>query len=489
MMANSDSWIASSEAERFDIELAQYDCWATQAHVLMLRQQEILSASDAQPVLRALIEIEGICRAGEFRYEPGLGAQLTLEKMIVDRVGPAIGHQVHTGRSRNDQVLTAQKLFVRDAVLRALDSLAALLDTLVARAHSGAGIVMPGYTHMQPARPTTVGQWCAAYADMYLRDLNRLRDAYERHNTNPLGAAESHGTSWSLDRAYTQELLAFTGIDEIPLDAISSRGESDADFLSATSFVALHVSKIAQDLLLFNTFEYGYVELSEEVATRMGKLTGSSIMPQKRNPDVLELLRAQSSEIYSSLFHALELLKGLPSGYNRDSRDTKAPVMRGLHSITSSLTQLERVVATMIFDEDAMYAAVTRNYSMATDLAEYLAQRHAIPFRIMHRIVGRSVAQAIAAQRTVAEIPPATLAAEAAQEGYELDVGDAELADATDPRLALERRRNLGGSSRERMAAWHADREQRVAAARAWSTGETARIAAAREAVREMASQ
>ena len=230
--------------------------------------------------------------------------------MIVDRVGPAIGYRVHTGRSRNDQVLIAQKLCVRARMIEVLGQLGALIEALVARAESDVDVVMPGYTHMQPARPTTVGQWCAAYADMFARDFRRLQDAYRRHDTSPLGAAESHGTTWPLDRVYVQELLGLSGLDEIPLDAISSRGESDADFLAGLSFVALHMSKLAQDLLLFNTYEYGYAVLGSGQAARMGKLTGSSIMPQKRNPDVLELLRGQASEIYSYLVHALEVLEG-----------------------------------------------------------------------------------------------------------------------------------------------------------------------------------
>ncbi len=487
MSTDTDAWIASSEAESFDRILAEFDAYATQAHVLMLAKQEIINAQDAAAALAALVEIEDICVAGEFRYEPGYGAQLTLEKMIVDRVGDHVGYQVHTGRSRNDQVLTAQKLAVRARLLPVLEQLAGLVEAFIARAAEDRDVVMPGYTHMQPARPTTVGQWCAAYADMFARDFRRLRDAYARHNTNPLGAAESHGTTWPLDRAYTAELLGFEGIDEIPLDAISSRGESDADFLSGLSFVALHLSKLAEDLLLFNTWEYGYAVLGTGQAARMGRLTGSSIMPQKRNPDVLELLRGQAAEIYSYVLHALDVLKGLPSGYNRDSRDTKAPILRGLASISGSLTQAILVIDGVEFNTEVMEESVRSNHSMATDLAEYLAQIHHVPFREMHGIVGRAVKAAIEQGRLVQQLTPPELQAQASAIGQTLAVTAEEIAAGTDPHAALARRANLGGATAERMDAWIASRRAGCGELTEWANTERQRVADARAHVRTLA--
>ncbi len=487
MSTDTDAWIASGEAESFDRMLAEFDAHATQAHVLMLAKQGIINAEDAATALAALVEIEDICMAGEFRYEPGYGAQLTLEKMIVDRVGEHVGYQVHTGRSRNDQVLTAQKLAVRDRLLPVLAQLATLVDAFIKRAAEDRDMVMPGYTHMQPARPTTLGQWCAAYADMFARDFRRLRDAYERHNTSPLGAAESHGTSWPLDRAYTGELLGFAGIDEIPLDAISSRGESDADFLTGLSFVALHLSKLAEDLLLFNTWEYGYAALGSGQAARMGRLTGSSIMPQKRNPDVLELLRGQASEIYSYVLHALDVLKALPSGYNRDSRDTKAPILRGLASMSGSLAQAVLVIEGVEFNAEAMEESVRANHCMATDLAEYLAQIHHVPFREMHGIVGRAVKAAIEQGRLVEQLTPAELQAQAAHIGQALPVTPVEIAAGTDPRAALQRRGNIGGATAERMEAWIASRRAGSAELAEWTASERRRVADARARVRSLA--
>ncbi len=487
MSTDTDAWIASAEAESFDRILAEFDAVATQAHVLMLAKQGIINPEDAATALAALVEIEDICVAGEFRYEVGYGAQLTLEKMIVDRVGDHVGYQVHTGRSRNDQVLTAQKLGVRDRLLPVMGQLAELTQAFVERAASDRDVVMPGYTHMQPARPTTVGQWCAAYADMFARDFARLRDAYERHNTNPLGAAESHGTTWPLDRAYTRELLGFAGIDEIPLDAISSRGESDADFLTGLSFVALHLSKLAEDLLLFNTWEYGYAVLGTGQAARMGRLTGSSIMPQKRNPDVLELLRGQAAEIYSYVLHALDVLKALPSGYNRDSRDTKAPILRGLASISGSLAQARLVIEGVEFNAERMLEAVRANHCMATDLAEYLAQIYQVPFREMHGIVGRATKAAIEQGRRVESLTPEELTAQAQSIGIDMPVTPEQIAAGTDPHAALARRDNIGGATAGRMDAWIASRRASSAELAAWAVAERTRVTEARAHIRSLA--
>lgn len=486
-MTTTDSWIASPEAEAFDTMLAEYDCLASEAHVLMLAQQGIMGEADARAALKALREIEEICTAGRFGYEPGYGAQLTLEKMIVDRVGPEIGYQVHTGRSRNDQVMVAQKLCVRAQVLDVFRLLSGLVSQLIQRAERDRKMVMPGYTHMQPARPTTVGQWSAAYADMFIRDFGRLRDTYRRNDSSPLGAAESHGTTWPLDREYTRDLLGFTGLDEIPLNAISSRGESDADLLASLSFIALHLSKLAQDLLLFNTHEYGYAVLGGDQAVRMSKLTGSSIMPQKRNPDVLELLRGHTSEVYSYLFHALDVLKALPSGYNRDSRDTKAPILRGLRSVAGALDQATRVVRNVVFDERAMRDAVVANYCMATDLAEYLAQQYHVPFREMHGIVGRAVSAAIEDGRPVHALTPQEIAAQGEQAGYELSITAPDIEAGTSPEAALERRANIGGASSGRMEEWTRSRVEESKNIDTWLDREVARIEACHERIRRLA--
>jgi argininosuccinate lyase len=457
------------------------------AHVLTLRETGIMTKDDAAIALRALTEIDKEIEENGFPYRPELGAQLGLEAMIVDRVGEGVGLQIHTGRSRNDQVLVAQKLHTRDRILELMELALRLVRIVATRADEEKMTIMPGYTHMQPARPTTVGQWFATFTEGYLRDLERLRDAYVRHNTSPLGAADSYASSWPLDREFTAQLLAFDRADQISIDIISSRGESETDFLSSLSFFATRMSKAAVDLLLFTTYEYGYAQLTEAVAERMGKLTGSSIMPQKKNPDVLELLRAQVSEVHSYLFHCLELLKALPVGYNRDSRDTKGPIIRGVQSVKMSTEQMINVVAGVEFNEEKMLQAVKDNYCMATDLAEWMAQRCHIPFRIVHRIVGRTVKSAVASNTKLYDVPLSTFQAEAETEGYALDITEDELAAAIDPTDAVQRRTNLGGPSEKTMNAWVAGVNERISSFAMWLTSETDRVRAARENIRERA--
>ncbi|HTW97869.1 MAG TPA: argininosuccinate lyase [Acidimicrobiales bacterium] len=479
-MTDAGAFVATNDQQRLDLRLAEYDCWATRAHVRMLVEIGVMRKEDGALALEALGEIEELSRSGAFPYDPKLGAQLSLEQALVERVGAAIGYQVHTGRSRNDEVTTAQKLYVRDAVLELMGDLVVLVDVLLARAAASVTTVMPGYTHMQPARPTSVAQWCGAYAEMCLGDLGRLRDALERADSSPLGAAESYGTSWPLDRALTAELLCFSRVDEIPIAAISTRGESDLDVLAAMSFLALHLSKMAQDLLLFTTFEYRFARLGAAQATRMGKLTGSSIMPQKRNPDVLEILRAGSSEIHSYLMRCLELLNALPSGYNRDGRETKGPIMDGIDRTRSNVAQMAQVMLGLEFDEERMLAAVRANYSMATDLSERLAQQFAVPSRIMYRVVGRVVDALIESGRPLEAADPEQLRLEAEREGYDVAISAEELAKAIDPRAALERRRTLGGAASVQMASWQQRREADLAAVAGWIEARRSAIAAAR---------
>lgn len=487
-MTLADDWIASPEAEQFDIQIAKYDCLATQAHVLMLKKQGIMSEQDTGKALAALLEIYELCSRGEFRYQPGYGAQLTLEKMVVDRVGPEVGYQVHTGRSRNDQVMTAQRLCVRAEVLGLMPELAGLIRGLLDLAAREMETIMPGYTHMQPARPTTVAQWAGSYAEMLLEDMSRLRDTYVGNDKSPLGVAESHGTTWSLDRDYVRELLGFSSLSYLPLATISSRGESEADLLSALSFVALHLSKLAQDLLLFTSFEYGYAALGKAQAERMGRLTGSSVMPQKRNPDVLELLRAQASEIYSYLFHALEVLKGLPSGYNRDSRDTKGPALRGIGRTRESLVQARQAVEGLEWNRTAMLQAVIDNHSMTTDLAEYLAQVYKIPYREMHGIVGRVVARVIESGNRVCDVSPEELKEEACKAGYQMAVTPEQLQEGCDPAQAIQRRRNTGGAARPQMEEWLQQANAQLSLLESWSEQQAQKVASCEQRIHTLSA-
>ena len=479
-MTAVDAFVASAEQRDIDMMLAPYDCWGTAAHVRTLQRSGVVDADAMERVLRALRDIDVSASSGQFAYDSRLGAQLSLEKLVVGIVGEDVGYRVHTGRSRNDQVVTAQRLHLRDTLVSAVDELIACAATLIERAASTGDVVMPGYTHMQPARPTSFGQWCAAHADLLLRDLERLQSVYRLHNRSPLGAAESYGTSWPLDREYTARLLAFDGVEEIPLFAVGGRGEAEADTLHGITMAAIHLSRLAQDLLLFTTFEYGFAELGADAAIRMGALTGSSIMPQKRNPDVLELVRALPAKTLAALVQSLDLMKGLPLSYNRDSRESKGLVMPAATGVRDCARHVGIVISDLVLRPDRMRAIVDANYSMATELAEHCAQVSGIPYRTMYRIVGEAVDALIRANRPLAAITAKDLAESAQRRGVVLTVSDADVERALDPVAALERRNNEGGASRSRMATWVAARRTRVGEHRDWCVAVKNRHAVAR---------
>ncbi len=479
-----DTYIVTEEQRRLDLEMAPYDMWGTRAHVIMLARVGVLRDDELAAILDALTALEMRLADGGYSIDPVLGAQLTLEREITLLVGKDIGGKVHTGRSRNDQVTTAQRLWLRDQVLVMHASLCQVLEVLLSLAKEHILTVMPGYTHMQPAKPTTFGQWCLAYADMFFRDAERLQQTFVRHNLSPLGAAESYGTSWPLDRALTAALLGFDGVQEIPLDAIATRGEQEAEVLSDLALANLHLSKLAQDLLLFNTFEFGMVTLGGNVAQRMGKVTGSSIMPQKKNPDVLELLRANASAVYARLFETLEALKSLPFGYNRDSRESKATVTEGLNRTLAGLDALLGVLATLKVNRERMVEAVLANYSLATDLADFLAQTFDLPYRAAYTAVGKVVDQAIETGRKLHEIGAAQLiAAVQAEANVCIPLTQEALHAVLDPAVCLSRRSHIGGAAELEMCRLIADRQTRLSAERAWQEGREAHIASARSRV------
>lgn len=480
----NDTYIVTEEQRRLDLEMAPYDIWGTRAHVVMLARVGVLETGELAAILGALAVLEGRVAEGSYAIDPALGAQLTLEREITLLVGRDSGGKIHTGRSRNDQVSTAQRLWLRDRTLVVHAALCPVIEVLLTLAEAHILTVMPGYTHMQPAKPTTFGQWCLAYTDMLFRDAERLQQTFTRHNLSPLGAAESYGTSWPLDRALTAALLGFDGVQELPLDAIASRGEHEAELLSDLAFVNLHLSKLAQDLLLFNTFEFGMVTLGGNVAQRMGKVTGSSIMPQKKNPDVLELLRANASAVYARLFETLEVLKSLPFGYNRDSRESKATATEGLNRTLAGLNALAGLLATLEVNRERMRQAVLENYSLATDLADFLAQTYGLPYRAAYTSVGKVVNQAIEAGRKLHEIDAAQLvAAVQAETGILVPLTQADLSVVLDPAACLARRRHIGGAAEPEMRRLITTRRARLAELLAWREEREAHIASVRDRV------
>ena len=433
-----------------DLVLAPYDLWATYAHVLMLLKQKIIKRGVARKIMLALHKIEWEVKAGSFKIDPNLGLHLTIEKKVIEKIGDD-GYFMHTARSRNDQVATAEMLYLREKALSLLLKLLKLLKLLMEIAANNIETVMPGYTHMQPAKPTTFGQWCLSYFDMLMRVFDTLCYFYNKFDLCPLGAVESYGTSWPIDRNYSAKLLGFTNVWEIPQEAISSRGLVQLGYLSALKDFAIVMSKIAQDLILFNTFEYGMIGLGKDVASQMDRVTGSSVMPQKANPDVLELIRSVAPQVIGAQSTVANLLSGLPMGYNRDTREVKEYVENSFHKVSSGILSLIDVFATLIVKKERMLQLVYANYSLATDLADYMAQKTGLAYRKIYRLVGVLVREKKNQNRILSDLTTKEIISEGKSLGLIFTITDRELKQALDPFHAIEKRKHLGGSNPEIM--------------------------------------
>jgi len=445
-------FIVSGKQLSLDLQMITYDIWGTTAHVLMLYKQGIIKKEYMKPILTALIEINKEVAAKTFAINPQKGAQLSLEAKIVEKAGEA-GYSVHTGRSRNDQVMVTEQLYLRDSVIGLLENIQPVVVALYRLAEEHQGTVMPGYTHMQPAKATSFGQWAIAYLNGFLRAIKTITDYFETYNLNPLGACESYGTSWHLDRAYTAKLLGFPNVWEIPQDVVSSRGFVQLGYLTGMRDVCLVASKLAQDLLLFDTFEYGMIGLGDEVAQRMHPITGSSVMAQKKNPDVLELIRATAPQLVGFTSIVANLLSGLPMGYNRDSREVKEYIDLGFSKTLSMVGVLASVLTTLKIDKKRMMDLVMANYSMTTDVADAISQVTGVGYRIVYKIVGQVVDEAIQSGKLLYDISAQDIIKKAFSMGITLHVTNAQLKDAIDPHGALGKRAHIGGSAKKAMAA------------------------------------
>jgi len=320
-------------------------------------------------------------------------------------------------------------------------------ETLTAKATGHIETIMPGYTHMQPAKPTTFGQWCLAYNDMFIKCFENLEYIFDKYDLCPLGAAESYGTSWNVDRAYTARLLGFSKVWEIPQEAISSRGFPQLAYLGVLKDIAIVISKIACDLLLFTTFEFGYISLSDMTAQQMGSVTGSSIMPQKKNPDVLELLRSISSRVIGYESIVANLLSGLPMGYNRDTREVKEYIELGFTKVEQALESFTGVLQTIQVNKDRMYQSVVKNYSLSTDLADYLSQKKGLPYRKVYKLVGSIVKDKIVNKKTLSHLTAKELTEESGKIDMYFNLTDGELKTVLNPLDAVMKRKHIGGAS------------------------------------------
>ncbi len=387
----------------FDRRLAAADIEGSLAHAAMLARQEIISADDLAAIERGLGEIRGEIERGEFEWRLDLeDVHLNLEKRLTDLVGDA-GKRLHTGRSRNDQVATDLRLWLRGEIDRIVALLRGLQRSLVDQAARHADTVMPGFTHLQVAQPVTFGHHLLAYVEMFERDRERLLDARRRVNRLPLGAAALAGTTFPIDRAFVAERLGFEAIGENSLDAVSDR-DFAIEFAAAAALLMVHVSRFAEELVLWMSPRYGFIRLPDRFTT------GSSIMPQKKNPDVPELARGKSGRVIGHLMALLTLMKGQPLAYNKDNQEDKEPLFDTVDTLLDTLRAFGEMVPGIEVDAAAMRRAAAEGHSTATDLADYLTKR-GMPFRDAHEAVARAVRLASSHEVELADLPLADLKA------------------------------------------------------------------------------
>ena len=384
----------------FDRRLYAQDIRGSRAHAAMLAAAGIISDSDAQAIREGLLTVLSEIEAGQFPFRTELeDIHMNIEARLKEIIGEPAG-RLHTGRSRNDQVATDFRLWVRDQCDAAIDALQALIRAALGQAEAGADWVMPGFTHLQTAQPVTWGHHMMAYVEMFGRDLSRFRDARKRMNESPLGAAALAGTGYPIDRHATAEALGFDAPMANSLDAVSDR-DFALEFLSASSICAVHLSRLAEELVIWSSAQFRFVSMSDKWST------GSSIMPQKRNPDAAELIRAKIGRILGATVALFTVMKGLPLAYSKDMQEDKEQVFDAADSLMLALAAMTGMLSDLTANRDRMEAAASAGFSTATDLADWLVRELGLPFRDAHHVTGSLVALA---ERKGCDLPDLTLA-------------------------------------------------------------------------------
>ena len=429
---------AFTESVSFDYRLAPYDVLASVAHAEMLGAQGVITKADARKIVTGLKAIFKEVEAGRFEFRAELeDVHMNVEAALTERIG-AVGGRLHTARSRNDQVATSLRLWLRNRIDEIGDALLAMRRALLAQAEAHVEAVMPGYTHLQRAQPVSLAHHLLAYSQMLRRDGERFAEVRARVNVLPLGAGALAGTSHPIDRKMVAKKLGFASVAENSMDAVSDR-DFALEFASAAAIAMMHLSRLGEEVILWASGEFGFVELADSFAT------GSSLMPQKKNPDVAEIVRGKSGRVFGDLIALLTLMKGLPLTYNRDMQEDKESLFDAADTLLASLEVMAPMVESMRFDKQAMAQAAEGGYMTATDLADAMVRR-GVPFREAHEAAGRAVR--IAVDNGVAL---GALSAEDLEEADPmLDVGD--LAE-TDLEKSLRSRSSAGGASKRSVRA------------------------------------
>lgn len=469
----ADIALTFSESTAADGRMVPEDIWGSEGHAIMLAAAGIITEEDLREILHWLEQARAAWEDGTFELKRELeDVHMNVEMYLRQGAGAEFGGRLHTARSRNDQVVTDCKMHLRARLLDVRDKLADLQEALLARAHGQEETVMPGYTHTQHAQPVSLAFWLTSYVSMFGRDQERLAAAYQHTNASPLGAAALAGTSFPTDRMLAAELLGFDHVQEHSLDCVGSR-DFAAEAIAALAILMANISKLAEEFVLWSTWEYRMLEIDDAYAS------GSSIMPQKKNPCIAELTRGKVGIVYGRLMQILTLMKALPSGYNRDLQEDKPPLWEALDTLELTLVAMKAMVETVRFNTERMREMVGQNFATATELANYLVRERGLPFRTCHEIVGSLVGTLVAEGRTLDDL-------ERVQEillrhGQELTVD--EVFSVVDPQACLNQQRSLGSTGPEEVRKMERRLTQVVAKSRVEVSKARATITEARERV------
>ena len=417
---------------RFDCKMYKQDIIGSMAHAEMLSKQGIISVADCEVILGGLSDILAELESGELEFDMSCeDIHMFVEAELTKRIGDA-GKRLHTARSRNDQVALDIRMYLRDRSEDIISLLKALIGAIADKAEEGKSAILPGYTHLQRAQPITFGHHLLAYAQMFLRDISRVEDAVTRMNYSPIGSCALAGTTYDTDRYYEAEKLGFSGITVNSIDGVSDR-DFCVELMSAFSLIMMHLSRFSEEIILWSSWEFKFVELDDAYTT------GSSIMPQKKNSDMAELVRGKTGRVYGDLFALLTTLKGLPLAYNKDMQEDKEAVFDALETVEMCLDIFAPMIKTMRLLPDNMYKAAEEGFINATDLADYLTKK-GMPFRSAYKIVGQIVAECIEKKTVLDKLP---------LEAYKQysDMFESDLYSEISLKACVEKRISEGGTS------------------------------------------
>lgn len=429
---SAESWVDEFGASiGFDQQLVMEDIEGSITHVTMLGDQGILDSKDVEQILGGLAELKSKAEAGELEFTvANEDIHLNLEKMLTDLIGP-VGGKLHTGRSRNDQVATDVHLFLKKRVIEVVELIEIFQKTIVEKAEEHVETIAPGYTHLQRAQPISFAHHLMAYFWMLERDKERFTESMKRIDILPLGAGAMAGTTFPIDREKSAQLLGFSNVYANSMDAVSDR-DFIVEFLANASLLMTHLSRFAEEIIIWSTDEFKFIELDDAFST------GSSIMPQKKNPDMAELIRGKTGRVYGNLIGLLTVLKGTPLTYNKDMQEDKEGMFDTVHTILGALKIFEGMVRTMTVNTERLNAAVHSDFSNATELADYLATK-GMPFREAHEVTGKLVFTCIQKGIFLLDLPLEEMRLES-------DLIEEDVYNVLKPHAAVSRRNSLGGT-------------------------------------------